>query len=84
MKYPKEIYESTVWFEDRDTVYRFYEAKIVKTRKTHACCKCNKEIAKNSDMLREKAILELGEEPSGFVYAYLCITCMNSWLDDEP
>lgn len=76
MKYDKEKYEHTEFFEPDEEI-RCHSQKIVKTRKEHECCQCGNVIKKREMALRESGFME-----EGAVSAYSCIPCCDKWLDE--
>lgn len=80
MKYPKEMYiDSQIFSGDMDGSESNFSEKIVKTRKTHECCVCGKEIAKGTEMVMQSAIIE-GE---GWKNCYICLPCIEEWLEES-
>ena len=83
IKYAKEIYEQTEFYPPEEDV-SCHTQKIVKVRKTHKCCQCQKDIEVGERALCEKGFMD-GQPCS----AYTCIECCDKWLDeieeaDEP
>jgi ferredoxin len=54
-----------------------YSEKVVKCRKSHICSSCNAEISKGHYAIRETGFLD-GEPVSN----YVCITCLDNWMDE--
>lgn len=76
MKYKKEIYEETEFYSSDDEIIN-HKQKIVKVRKDHDCCQCQKSIQKNDYALCETGFLD------GIpVSVYTCIECCDKWLDE--
>lgn len=76
MKYQKEIYEQTEFYgADEDMTN--HQQKIVKVRKEHKCCNCQKVIEIGEYALKEKCFLD--DQPQS---AYTCIDCCDNWLDE--
>lgn len=79
MKYPKEMYiDSQIFSGDMDGSESNFSEKIVKTRKTHECCVCGKEIPNGTEMVMQSAIIE-GE---GWRNCYICLPCIEEWLEE--
>lgn len=79
MKYPEEMYlDSQIFARDIDRSERNFIEKIVKIRKSHKCCVCEKEIQKGEKMLMQKAIIE----DLGWRSCYICIPCVEQWLEE--
>ena len=76
MKYPISEYEETEFYLSEDEVVN-HQQKIVKTRKSHKCCNCQKEIKTGEYALRETGFME-GQPVS----CYTCIACCDAWLDE--
>jgi hypothetical protein len=76
MKYPISEYEETEFYLPDDEVVN-HQQKIVKTRKPHKCCNCQKEIKPGEYALRETGFMD-GQPVS----CYTCIECCDEWLDE--
>lgn len=76
MKYDKDAYEQTEFFEPDEEI-RCHKQKIVKVRKEHLCCQCGGVIEKGS-----MALLESGFMEERACNAYSCIACCDKWLDE--
>ena len=76
MKYPISEYEETEFYLPDDEVVN-HQQKIVKTRKPHKCCNCQKEIKPSEYALRETGFMD-GQPVS----CYTCIECCDEWLDE--
>ncbi|HUM45169.1 MAG TPA: hypothetical protein PKI14_19660 [Fervidobacterium sp.] len=76
MKYPISEYEETEFYLPDDEVVN-HQQKIVKTRKPHKCCNCQKEIKTGENALRETGFMD-GRPVS----CYTCIECCDEWLDE--
>ena len=76
MKYSKEEYENAEIYAGEDEILN-YKSKIVKTRKTHICSPCQREIVQGENALRESGFMD--NEP---VSCYTCIPCLDKWLDE--
>ena len=80
MKYPKEMYlDSQIFAGDMDGSESCFSEKVVKTRSSHICCVCEKEIAKHSNAVYQSAIIE-GE---GWRACYICLPCIERWLEES-
>lgn len=80
MKYPKEMYlDSQIFAGDMDGSEAFFSEKVVKTRRSHVCCVCGKEIEKYSNAVYQSAIIK-GE---GWCGCYICLPCVESWLEES-
>lgn len=76
MKYSKEEYENAEIYAGEDDVLN-YKSKLVKTRKSHICVMCQKEITRNENALRESGFMD-----GAPVSCYTCIPCLDKWLDE--
>lgn len=76
MKYPKSAYIETEFYMGDEDIQN-YQQKIVKTKKSHLCCSCQKEIKQGEEALRETGFLD--NRP---VSSYTCIECCDKWLDE--
>lgn len=76
MKYPISEYEETEFYLSDDEVVN-HQQKIVKTRKPHKCCNCQKEIKTGEYALRETGFMDV--QP---VSCYTCIECCDELLDE--
>ena len=55
MKYSEEMYiDSQIFAGDMDGSESNFEEKIVKTRKPHKCCVCEKKFPKGEKMLMQR------------------------------
>ena len=54
-----------------------YLEKVVKCRKPHICSGCDETINKGDYAVRETGFLD--NEP---VSNYVCITCLDNWIDE--
>ena len=80
MKYSEETYiDSQFFMSDMDGSERNLTEKIVKTRKLHKCCVCEKEIQKGEKMLMQKAVIE----DLGWRSCYICLPCVEQWLEES-
>lgn len=77
MKYPEEMYvDSQIFAGDMDGSESNFSEKVVKIRKEHRCCVCEKEIYKGEKMIRQQAVIEgTGWVAAIFVYRVL----RNGW-----
>ncbi|PNX48576.1 MAG: hypothetical protein BV457_03435 [Thermoplasmata archaeon M9B1D] len=78
MKYDKEMYLDSGIYGYGDEDISCHKEKIVKCRKTHECCTCNKEIKIGENALHESGFMD-GE----VVNAYTCIECIEEWLEES-
>jgi hypothetical protein len=76
MKYSKETYEQTEFYCPDEELSN-HKQKIVKTRKEHKCCQCQKHIEKQNYALYETGFLDY--KP---VSAYTCLECCDKWLEE--
>jgi hypothetical protein len=76
VKYLKEDYEQTEFYGPDEDLLN-HQQKIVKTRKDHKCCQCQKTIKPSENALRETGFID--NQP---VSAYTCIDCCDKWLDE--
>lgn len=76
MKYAKEVYEQTEFY-GADEDMSGHTQKVVKVRKEHKCCNCQKTIEIGEYALMEKCFLD--GQPQN---AYTCIECCDKWLDE--
>ena len=77
MKYDKELYINSGFYGGEEEIENFLE-KVVKCRKEHKCSGCEKVIAKGDEALRETGFMD-GEPVS----AYLCLPCIEAWLEES-
>ena len=76
MKYAKEIYEQFEFYAPDEEVLN-HTQRVVKARKEHKCCQCQKDIKVGENALCEKGFID-GQPHS----AYTCIECCDKWIDD--
>ena len=80
MKYPEEMYIGSQIFEgDRDGSESNFSEKIVKTKKNHNCCVCEKEIPSGTKMLMQRAVVQ----DIGWSSCYICLPCIENWLEES-
>lgn len=80
MKYLEEMYlDSQIFAGDRDVSERYFTEKIVKIRKSHKCCACQKEIPGGEKMVMQKAIVD----DMGWCSCYICLPCIEKWLEES-
>lgn len=80
MKYPEEMYIGSQIFEgDRDGSESNFSEKIVKTKKKHNCCVCEKEIPSGTKMLMQRAVVQ----DMGWCSCYICLPCVENWLEES-
>ena len=80
MKYPEEMYiDSQIFSIDMDGSESNFSEKIVKIRKPHSCCVCDKEIEKGHKMLMQKALVE----GMGWRRCYICLPCIEDWIEES-
>lgn len=80
MKYPEEMYkDSQIFAGDMDESESNFTEKVVKIRKTHKCCVCEKEIQTGEKMLMQKAVVE----DMGWRSCYICLPCIEKWLEES-
>ena len=77
MKYPEEMYiDSQIFAGDMDGSESNFEEKIVKTRKVHKCCVCEKNFRAEKKCLCRKLLLKVRD---GVVAISVCLA-WNSGL----
>lgn len=80
MKYPEEMYkDSQIFAGDMNESESNFTEKVVKIRKTHKCCVCEKEIQTGEKMLMQKAVVE----DMGWHSCYICLPCIEQWLEES-
>ena len=80
MKYPEEMYiDSQIFAGDMDGSESNFEEKIVKTRKPHKCCVCEKKFPKGEKMLMQRVIVK----DMGWCSCYICLPCIEQWLEES-
>ena len=80
MKYPEKMYiDSQIFSGDMDGSESNFTEKVVKIRKPHKCCICEREIPKGEKMLMQKAVVE----GMGWCSCYICLTCIEKWLEES-
>ena len=80
MKYPEQMYiDSQIFAGDLDGSESNFSEKIVKIRKPHECCVCEKEIQKGEKMLMQRAIID----GMGWCRCYICLPCIEKWLEES-
>lgn len=80
MKYPREMYiDSQIFLGDMDGSESNFSEKIVKVRKPHKCCVCEKEISKGEEAVMQNAIVE----DMGWRSCYICLPCIEKWLEES-
>ena len=80
MKYPEEMYiDSQIFAGDMDGSESNFEEKVVKTRKSHKCCVCEKEFLSGEKMLMQRAVVE----DLGWCSCYICLPCVEQWLEES-
>lgn len=80
MKYPEEMYlDSQIFAGDMDGSESNFSEKIVKIRKPHKCCVCEKEIKPGNKVLMQKAIAD----GMGWCSCYICLPCVEHWLEES-
>ena len=80
MKYPEEMYiDSQIFAGDMDGSESNFSEKIVKTRKVHNCCVCEKEFEKGTKMVMQSAVVQ----DMGWCSCYICLPCIESWLEES-
>lgn len=80
MKYPEQMYvDSQIFSGDMDGSESNFSEKIVKTRKPHECCVCEKEIQKGEKMIMQRAIVSR----MGWCSCYICLPCVEQWLEES-
>ena len=80
MKYPEEMYiDSQIFAGDMDGSESNFTEKVVKIRKSHKCCICEREIPKGEKMLMQRAVV--GD--LGWCSCYICLPCVEQWLEES-
>lgn len=80
MKYPEEMYiDSQICARDMDGSENNFTEKVVKSRKSHKCCICEREIPKGEKILMQRAIVE----DMGWHSCYICLPCIEKWLEES-
>lgn len=80
MKYPEEMYlGSNIFDGDMDGSESNFTEKIVKTRKPHNCCVCEKEISTGTKMVMQSAVVQ----DIGWCSCYICLPCIENWLGES-
>lgn len=80
MKYSEEMYiDSQIFSGDMDGSESNFSEKIVKTRKSHDCCVCEKEIPKGTKMIMQSAVVQ----GMGWCSCYICLPCIEKWLEES-
>ena len=80
MKYPEEMYiDSQIYAGDMIGWESNFTEKVVKIRKPHKCCACEKEIQKGEKMLMQRAIVD----GMGWCSCYICLPCIEQWLEES-
>lgn len=80
MKYSEEMYiDSQIFYGDMDGSENNFSEKMVKIRKTHDCCVCEKEIHKGTKMIMQSAIVQ----DIGWCSCYICLPCIEKWLEES-
>lgn len=77
MKYPEEMYiDSQIFAGDMDGSESNFEEKIVKTRKAHKCCVCEKNFLAEKKCLCREQLLKVWD---GVIAISVCLA-WNSGL----
>ena len=80
MKYPEEMYlGSNIFDGDMDGSESNFTEKIVKIRKSHNCCVCEKGIPTGTKMVMQRAIVQ----DIGWCSCYICLPCIENWLGES-
>ena len=80
MKYQEQMYiDSQIFAGDMDGSESNFAEKVVKIRKSHKCCVCEREIQKGEKMLMQRAIVE----DLGWCSCYICLSCIEQWLEEN-
>ena len=80
MKYSEEMYlGSNIFDGDMDGSESNFSEKVVKIRKSHNCCVCQKEIPKGTKMVMQSAIVQ----DIGWCSCYICLPCIENWLGES-
>ena len=77
MKYPKEFYIGSGFYSEEDEI-TCYKEKIVTCRKQHKCSGCQKVIEPS-----EQAVNETGFLDGMPVSSYICLPCIEKWLEES-
>ena len=80
MKYSEEMYlDGQIFSGDMDGSESCFSEKMVKTRKAHDCCVCEKEIPKGTKMVMQSAVIQ----DIGWCNCYICLPCIEEWLEES-
>ena len=80
MKYAEEMYlDSQIFDGDMDGSESNFTEKIVKVRKPHTCCVCEKEISKGTKVIVQRAVVQ----DLGRCSCYICLPCIENWLEES-
>lgn len=80
MKYSEEMYiGSQIFAGDMDGSESNFTEKVVKIRKPHKCCVCEKEFPKGEKMLIQRAVVK----DMGWCSCYICLPCIEKWLEES-
>ena len=80
MKYPRKMYIDSQFFSgDMDGSVTNFSGKIVKVRKAHKCCICEKEIPKGEEAVMQSAIID----DIGWRSFYICLPCIENWIEES-
>lgn len=81
MKYSEEMYlGSNIFDGDMDGLESSnFTEKIVKIRKEHICCVCEKEMPKATKMVMQSAVVQ----DLGWCSCYICLPCIENWLGES-
>ena len=77
MKYPKELYIESGFYGGDEEIENYTE-KVVKCRKNHQCSGCQNEIQTG-----EEAVVERGFMDGHPVSNYICLRCIEEWLEES-
>lgn len=70
---------SNIFDGDMDGSESNFSEKMVKIRKPHKCCVCEKEIPIGTKMVMQKAIVQ----DLGWCSCYICLPCIENWLGES-
>lgn len=80
MKYPIDKYiDSQIFSMDLDGSESNFSEKVVKIRKPHNCCVCDKVVDKGHQMVKQNCILA----DVGWSTCYICLPCIENWLEES-
>lgn len=73
------MYLGSIFDGDMDGSESNFSQKMVKIRKPHNCCVCEKEMSIGTKMVMQKAIVQ----DLGWCSCYICLSCIENWLGES-